>query len=53
MPLQVLDIASERAREVYERALVLVRPDLHVAWRGDVVPVDAAALVRQVTGGAG
>jgi 2-polyprenyl-6-methoxyphenol hydroxylase-like FAD-dependent oxidoreductase len=53
VPLQVLDISSERAREVYGRALLLVRPDLHVAWRGDAPPADAAALVRQVTGGAG
>ena len=53
VPLQLLDIGSERAREVCGRALVLVRPDLHVAWRGDVPPPDAAALVRQVTGGAG
>jgi len=53
VPLDVLDIGSERAREVYGRALVLVRPDLHVAWRGDVAPADAAALVRQVTGGGG
>ncbi|MEO5672774.1 MAG: FAD-dependent monooxygenase [Ramlibacter sp.] len=52
VPLQLLDVASDRAREVYGHALVLVRPDLHVAWRGDAAPADCAALVGQVTGGA-
>jgi len=33
---------------LYERAFVLVRPDGHVCWRGDVLPDDAAALVALV-----
>jgi hypothetical protein len=28
----------------------LVRPDQHVAWRGDALPDDVAMLLRQVTG---
>lgn len=36
--------------ERYERDAVLVRPDGHVAWRGDVLPADPAALVGQVRG---
>lgn len=35
---------------VYERRLVLVRPDGHVAWRGDDAPDDCDALVAHVTG---
>jgi hypothetical protein len=35
---------------VYERKLVLVRPDGHVAWRGDEVPADPLALVDRVRG---
>ncbi len=32
---QVLDIADERPRDIYGRDLLLLRPDLHIAWRGD------------------
>jgi len=35
---------------VYERRLVLVRPDGHVAWRGDSAPADCRALIARVTG---
>jgi 2-polyprenyl-6-methoxyphenol hydroxylase-like FAD-dependent oxidoreductase len=52
-PLDVLDIACERAREIYEYDLLLIRPDLHVAWRGNKIPSDAAELSRIVTGHCG
>jgi FAD-dependent monooxygenase len=45
-----LPVANARAREIYERDLVLVRPDGHVAWRGDVPPDDAGPLFDLVTG---
>ena len=45
-PLDVQEISSRRAREIYEFDFVLVRPDLHVAWRGNKIS-DANAL--QVT----
>ena len=38
------------AAALYERALVLVRPDGHVAWRGDNPPADALALIDTVRG---
>jgi hypothetical protein len=38
--------------ERYERQLVLVRPDGHVAWRSDLLPDDAAALAELVRGAA-
>ena len=41
---------SPEVRKLYERALVLVRPDGHVAWRADEEPADAAALVDCVRG---
>jgi 2-polyprenyl-6-methoxyphenol hydroxylase-like FAD-dependent oxidoreductase len=37
-PLAVLDIEDAEAREIYGRDLLLVRPDLHVVWRGNRAP---------------
>jgi hypothetical protein len=50
VPLDVLDVESEEARDLYARDLVLVRPDHHIAWRGNSPPTDAGALVGRVTG---
>jgi hypothetical protein len=49
-PFQVLDIADAMAREVYGVDLILLRPDLHVAWRGNQPAVDPVRLARLVTG---
>jgi hypothetical protein len=35
---------------LYEQSLVLVRPDGHVAWRGDALPSNPAKILDQVTG---
>jgi hypothetical protein len=51
VPLTVVDIAQREARELYQRRLVLVRPDGHSAWRADEQPEDAAAVVATVCGG--
>lgn len=50
VPLAVVDLDDDRARTLYERKLVLVRPDGHVAWRADALPQDADALVDIVRG---
>ncbi len=50
VPLTVHDIRNEEAIALYERRLVLVRPDGHVAWRGDTIPADAAQLIDMVRG---
>ncbi|HEX7084511.1 MAG TPA: FAD-dependent monooxygenase [Gaiellaceae bacterium] len=50
IPLDVVEVADHGARDLYERSLVLVRPDQHVAWRGDRPPADAAGLLRTVAG---
>lgn len=50
IPLAVLRLDDAAAREVYEQDLVLVRPDGHVAWRGEETPADAEALLRRVSG---
>lgn len=46
----LLDLSTmgEDARAAYGRRFVLVRPDGHVAWRGDAAP--DAAVIRQVRG---
>jgi 2-polyprenyl-6-methoxyphenol hydroxylase-like FAD-dependent oxidoreductase len=49
-PAVLLDIPDAAARQVYERDLLLLRPDMHVAWRGNAPPADAAALAALATG---
>jgi hypothetical protein len=38
------------ARELYERDLVLVRPDLHIVWRGNTVPQEYHRIVASAIG---
>ena len=49
-PFGVLEIADDTAREVYGRDLLLLRPDLHVAWRGNVMPDEPDKLAALATG---
>lgn len=41
---------APHVRALYSAPLVLVRPDGHVAWRGDTPPGDAGPLARRVGG---
>ena len=51
VPLRVHALPQERAAaRLYERRLVLVRPDGHVAWRADAEPDDPAALIDTIRG---
>jgi len=50
MPLEIVDLADPKIAELYERRLVLVRPDGHVAWRSDALPADPLALIDRVRG---
>ena len=50
VPFTVLRLERADLLEVYERRLLLVRPDQHVAWRGDELPNDAEAVLALVTG---
>jgi 2-polyprenyl-6-methoxyphenol hydroxylase-like FAD-dependent oxidoreductase len=50
VPLEFVEVSEPGMRELYEAELVLIRPDQHVAWRGDVAPENPAALVDQVRG---
>jgi 2-polyprenyl-6-methoxyphenol hydroxylase-like FAD-dependent oxidoreductase len=49
-PFRVLDLRDERARELYGFDLLLLRPDLHVAWRGNRLPDEPLELARMATG---
>ena len=50
MPLTIVDVEEPEAAELYERRLVLVRPDGHVAWRADTLPENCEALIDRVRG---
>ena len=50
VPLDVVDIRDEKVRVLFERELILTRPDGHVAWRGAAPPSNALALIDQVRG---
>src|SRR5207237_2431004 len=49
-PLDVRDVPDPAARQPYDRDLVLVRPDLHVVWRGDRLPEPPERLAALATG---
>jgi 2-polyprenyl-6-methoxyphenol hydroxylase-like FAD-dependent oxidoreductase len=49
-PVEVVRLPDAAARRILERAVLLVRPDLHVVWRGDELPDDAARIAAIATG---
>ena len=49
-PFATLDLPGQSARDIYGRDLILVRPDLHVAWRGNAPPDNATQLAAIATG---
>ena len=49
-PLDVLHLDEARVRQVYGASVFLLRPDLHIAWRGDAAPPDPVALAAMATG---
>jgi len=50
VPLREVTIAEPEVAGLYERKLVLVRPDGHVAWRGDTLPKNPATIVERIRG---
>jgi len=48
--LEVLDIPDEVARDVYGVDLLLLRPDLHIVWRGQRAPAEPARVAARATG---
>jgi 2-polyprenyl-6-methoxyphenol hydroxylase-like FAD-dependent oxidoreductase len=49
VPLTVLDVPDAETRDVYACDLCLIRPDQHVAWRGDAIR-DAEKILDRVIG---
>jgi hypothetical protein len=50
VPMHAVAMADPDVATLYERKLVLVRPDGHVAWRGDRAPDDPLAVIDRVRG---
>ena len=50
MPLKVLDVDTATPPTPYNHALVISRPDQHVAWRGHTTPPDPIALIDHLCG---
>jgi hypothetical protein len=50
VPLQVIQPREPGLPALYPSRLTLIRPDQHVAWRGDAWPQDGVQLLRRVTG---
>jgi 2-polyprenyl-6-methoxyphenol hydroxylase-like FAD-dependent oxidoreductase len=49
-PVTDLHVHEEKARDIYGFDLVLLRPDMHIVWRGNAPYADAAALAATATG---
>lgn len=52
VPLTEMAITDPAASELYGADLVLVRPDGHVAWRGNACPDDPLAAIDRIRGAA-
>ena len=52
VPLIVVDLPAENAGELYPHKLALIRPDQHIAWRGNGEPSDPLALIDLIRGAA-
>jgi len=50
VPIRLATSNRAVVKAAYERRMILVRPDGHVGWRGDVVPDDAVDLIDRVRG---
>lgn len=51
-PFRVVCPESDDAANVFGKGLLLVRPDLQIAWRGTAAPYDSLALAKLITGNA-
>ncbi len=49
-PFEVLHLPDEHLRKIYKASVILVRPDLHVVWRGNHVPHNPDHVAAVATG---
>ena len=49
-PFEIRSYRDARIQRLYGARYLLVRPDLHIAWRGNTIPRDLAKLADIVTG---
>lgn len=52
-PLRHVALSHAEAAATYQKRFVLVRPDGHIAWRGDELPQDPARVIDTLRGAAG
>jgi hypothetical protein len=50
IPFKVIAPEDSRLTRRYMARLAIIRPDQHVAWRGDNLPEDLEGLLRHITG---
>jgi hypothetical protein len=43
-------VADAAPREVYGHDLLVLRPDMHVVWRGNALPDDVTSIAVTATG---
>jgi hypothetical protein len=49
-PTTILEISDQIARDVYGFDLLLLRPDMHIVWRGNAPPEDPIEVAKIATG---
>lgn len=50
VPLALVEVSPDEANGAYPEKLTLVRPDQHIAWRGQAAPEKPEALIARITG---
>lgn len=50
VPLHILKLDDPKMIDIYQSSLVLIRPDLHVAWRQSNIPEEAQAILERAYG---
>jgi hypothetical protein len=50
LPVTVLTRAEEAVQEAYAHRFALIRPDQHLAWRGDTAPQDLSSILDCMRG---
>ena len=48
--IKIIRIMALSALNIYQRSILLVRPDQHIAWRGNEVPEDVGVILKVTIG---